>query len=54
MAACYPTVKAAIDGIVDAGVIEDDDDRHLIAVTFYPVQYGKTQGLRLRIIDESQ
>lgn len=54
VAACYPTVKAAIDGIVDAGIIEDDDDRHLISVTFHPVQYGTIQGLRLTIMDESK
>jgi hypothetical protein len=26
----YPTFKAAIDGLVDAGVLPDDDDTHLI------------------------
>lgn len=26
----YPTIKAAIDGIVDAGVLPDDSDKHLI------------------------
>ena len=26
--ACFPTVKAAIDGLVDAGVIPDDDARN--------------------------
>ncbi|WP_288292371.1 hypothetical protein [uncultured Varibaculum sp.] len=25
----HPTVKAILDGIVDAGVLEDDDNRHL-------------------------
>jgi hypothetical protein len=29
-----PTVKAAIDGIVDAGVIDDDDDNHVTGVEF--------------------
>lgn len=29
----YPTVKAAIDGVVDAGVLEDDCDRYLAALT---------------------
>jgi hypothetical protein len=52
VAACYPTVKAAIDGIVDAGVIPDDDDRHLLAVTFLPVHYGTVDGLRLIITQE--
>jgi crossover junction endodeoxyribonuclease RusA len=27
---CYPTVKACIDGITDAGVIPDDDAAHVI------------------------
>lgn len=29
----YPTLKAAIDGLVDAGVLPDDDSEHLPAVT---------------------
>lgn len=52
VAACFPTVKAAIDGIVDAGVIDDDDDRHLFAVTFLPVLHGNIDGLRVTIIEE--
>lgn len=28
----YPSFKAAIDGIVDAGVISDDDGKHLISI----------------------
>jgi crossover junction endodeoxyribonuclease RusA len=52
VAACYPTVKAAIDGIVDAGVIDDDDDRHLLAVTFLPVRYAGVDGLTITITDE--
>ncbi len=26
----HPTVKAIVDGLVDAGVLPDDDDRHLM------------------------
>lgn len=26
----YPTAKAIVDGLVDAGVLPDDDDRHLV------------------------
>lgn len=26
----YPTIKAAVDGLVDYGLIADDDDAHLI------------------------
>ena len=32
----YPAVKAAIDGLVDAGVIPDDTDRHVHRLTFHP------------------
>ena len=28
-----PTIKAAIDGIVRAGVLEDDDSTHVLSVT---------------------
>lgn len=52
VAACYPPVKAAIDGIVDAGVLDDDDDEHLLAVTFLPLDYRAAHaGLRL-VIEE--
>jgi len=30
----YPTVKACVDGIVDAGVLTDDDDGHVESMTF--------------------
>lgn len=30
----FPTAKAAIDGLVDAGVLVDDDPAHLHALTF--------------------
>lgn len=50
--ACMPAVKAAIDGLVDAGVIDDDTDRHVVAVTFLPARLvpGAPEGLELRII----
>lgn len=49
--ACMPAVKAAIDGLVDAGVLEDDTDRHVVALTFLPARLvpGAPQGLELRI-----
>lgn len=50
VAACYPTVKAAIDGIVDAGVIPDDDPEHLQALTFLPTMIDGWDGLRIHII----
>jgi hypothetical protein len=39
--ACYPSVKAAIDGIVDAGVLDDDDQHHLRWVKFLAPVYVK-------------
>lgn len=44
-----PTVKAAIDGLVDAGLIADDDSSRLISVTF---QAGEKDpgGPRLRLV----
>lgn len=44
-----PTVKAAIDGIVDAGLIVDDDSSRVLSVAF---QAGEKdpRGTRLRLI----
>lgn len=52
VAACYPAVKAAIDGLVDAGVIPDDDDSHLTALTFLPVKVCGKEGLEITILEE--
>ena len=52
VAACYPTVKAAIDGLVDAGVIPDDTPFHLDRITFRAPEIAKREGLRLRICEE--
>ena len=41
IANCYPSVKACIDGFVDARMILDDDDTHLRAITFRPHQFGR-------------
>ena len=45
--ACYPAVKAAIDGLVDAHVIPDDNPDHLDAITFHAPQVVGRNGLRL-------
>jgi crossover junction endodeoxyribonuclease RusA len=52
--ACYPAVKAAIDGLVDAGVVDDDDPRHVVAVTFAAPQVVGHDGLRLEIIEQAE
>lgn len=40
-AACNPAVKAAIDGLVDAGVIPDDTSEHIARITFLPTRKGR-------------
>lgn len=37
-AACNPAVKAAIDGLVDAGVIPDDSGQFVRGITFLPAR----------------
>lgn len=54
VAACYPAVKAAIDGLVDAGVIPDDTDQYLTAITFTPVMVTGRDGLQLTITRGNQ
>lgn len=52
VAACYPAVKAAIDGLVDAGVVEDDTPFRVYKIVFQAPQIAKREGLRLRICEE--
>ena len=47
--ACFPAVKAAIDGLVDAGVLPDDDPTFVRSLTFHPTEIGELDGLRLEI-----
>jgi hypothetical protein len=51
VAACAPHVKAAIDGLVDGGLIEDDDATHLHSITFRPPCICGEDGLRLVITE---
>jgi|TARA_B100001250_G_C19817272_1_gene799343 hypothetical protein len=53
VAACYPAVKAAIDGLVDAEIVADDDPFHVIRITFNAPKVCSENGLRLEIIEES-
>lgn len=46
--------KAAIDGIVDAGVLADDDPTHLLAVTFLPPHICGRDGMRLTITEATR
>lgn len=40
-AACNPSVKAAIDGLVDAGVVPDDTGAFVREITFLPCVRGE-------------
>jgi len=50
-AAHNPAVKAAIDGLVDAKVIENDTAEYVRSITFLPVRKGK-DGLALIVEGE--
>lgn len=48
--ACFPSVKAAVDGLVDAGVIPDDTPAHVVRLTFEtPVLGARVNSLRLLV-----
>lgn len=47
--ACAPTAKAAIDGLVDAGVLDDDGPDHLFSVTYVTPVHGAVNELVLTI-----
>jgi len=49
--ACFPAVKAAIDGLVDAAVLPDDSPEFVTALTFFPAHIGDVDGLRI-VIEE--
>ena len=49
VAACYPAVKAAIDGLVDVGVLAGDTPTQVAQITFMAPQMASMDGLRLMI-----
>lgn len=40
VSSCHPSVKAAIDGLVDIGIIPDDTAEFVPAITYLPAQRG--------------
>lgn len=50
--ASFPTAKAAIDGLVDAGVLDDDDPTRLLAITFVAPVRGTVDRFAL-IVEEA-
>lgn len=51
--ASYPTVKAALDGIVDAGVIRDDTGEFVRLLAFFPPVRGPVDRLLLVLREAS-
>lgn len=52
VAAAAPHVKAAVDGLVDAGVLDDDSPEFLVELAFRPPDICGADGLRL-VIEEA-
>lgn len=47
--ACLPAVKAAVDGLVDAGVLVDDDPDHVVELRFTAPAVGGRDALVLLV-----
>jgi len=47
--ACMPAVKAAIDGLVDAGLVPDDTPEYVVSLTFLPVRVVGRDALELTV-----
>lgn len=51
---CYPSAKAAIDGLVEYGLIEDDDGQWVKWITFHAPVYEKgVDALWLKVVELS-
>lgn len=51
---CYPAAKAAIDGLVDAGLIPDDTAAHLVALTFLPPAVVGRDALEITVTNHGE
>lgn len=51
----WPSVKAAIDGLVDAGVLTDDSDEYVAETSFRPgeIVHGSQLTLIIELVKES-
>lgn len=49
VAACASSVKACIDGLVDAGVVPDDDPMHHLSTLFLGATIGPSDCLMIEI-----
>lgn len=53
VAAHLPAAKAVIDGLIDAGLLPDDDPKHLHSITFLPpvrADKGRPTGIALNVL----
>jgi len=50
VAACYPAAKAMIDGLVDAGVLPDDDPRHVVGQLFLAPLVADRESLAITVL----
>lgn len=46
----YPTIKALIDGLTDAGIFEDDNNNVIKSTTFVPGPKTETKKYRIEIV----
>lgn len=49
-AACMPAVKAAIDGMVDGGMFEDDTGEHVESITFHAPERSPSNTITVTVI----
>ena len=48
--ACWPAVKAAVDGLVDAGIVVDDSGEHVAEIRMLaPVRNAGVDGLMIQV-----
>ena len=45
----FPAVKAVVDGLVDAGVLADDDEGHVAELVARPAEIGGPAGLVVEV-----
>lgn len=50
--ACYPAVKAAIDGLVDAGVVPEDEPRYVTMIAMGPPVQETYDALRVQVMED--
>ena len=48
--ACLPAAKAAIDGLVDAGVLDDDTPAEVLSIRFWPAEIVPGAKASLRVV----